>query len=265
MTDQRYLTDDTVATFEATVERTLDDRLVLDGTHFYPTGGGQPHDTGTLVVADDPDRRFRVVDVEKEDAVYHTVEPAGGDADATAADPDDTSTLPAPGTAVVGTIDWERRRAHSRYHTAQHLLSALLLEAFDAPTTGNALYADHAHLDAAYDRFDAADLERIEARLNELVDADLPVERYTLDRAAAETTLDAERTRIHLLPDSITELRIVEIGGTGGTEPYDRTACAGTHVETTGEIGEVVVTGRETKGSDEERIRFALTAHRKAP
>jgi misacylated tRNA(Ala) deacylase len=254
VTDQRYLTDDTVATFEATVERTLDDRLVLDGTHFYPTGGGQPHDTGTLVVADDPDRRFRVVDVEKQDAVYHTVEPAGGDADATAADPDDTSTLPAPGTAVVGTIDWERRRAHSRYHTAQHLLSAALLESFDAPTTGNALYADHAHLDAAY-----------EARLNELVDADLPVERYTLDRAAAETTLDTERTRIHLLPDSITELRIVEIGGTGGTEPYDRTACAGTHVETTGEIGEVVVTGRETKGSDEERIRFALTAHRKAP
>ncbi len=265
MTDQRYLTDDTVETFEATVERTLDDRVVLDETHFYPTGGGQPHDTGTLAVADDPDRRFRVVDVEKQDTVYHTVESADGDADATAVDTDDTSTLPAPGTGVVGTIDWERRRAHSRYHTAQHLLSALLLEAFDAPTTGNALYTDHAHLDAAYDRFDAADLERIEARLNELVDADLPVERYTLDRAEAEATLDTERTRIHLLPDSITELRIVEIGGTGDTEPYDRTACAGTHVETTGEIGEVVVTGRETKGSDEERIRFALTAHRKAP
>jgi len=262
VTDQRYLTDDTVETFEATVERTLDDRLVLDGTHFYPTGGGQPHDTGTLVVADDPRRRFRVVDVDKHDAVYHTVEPAGGDTSDRAVNA--ATALPAPGTTVVGTIDWERRRAHSRYHTAQHLLSALLLDAFDASTTGNALYADHAHLDAAYDRFDADELEQIETRLNELVDADLPVERYTLDRAEAEATLDTERTRIHLLPDSITELRIVEIGGTGDAEPYDRTACAGTHVETTGEIGEVVVTGRETKGADEERIRFALATHLEA-
>ena len=265
MTEQRYLTDDTVETFEATVERTLDDRVVLDGTHFYPTGGGQPHDTGTLAVADGPDRRFRVVDVDKQDAVYHTVKPADGDADATAVDTDDTSTLPAPGTVVVGTIDWERRRAHSRYHTAQHLLSALLLESFDALTTGNALYADHAHLDAAYDRFDDDDLRQIETRLRELVDADLPVDRYTLDRAEAEATLDTERTRIHLLPDSITELRIVEIGGTDDTEPYDRTACAGTHVDTTGEIGEIVLTGRETKGADEERIRFALADHFETP
>ena len=272
MTDQRYLADDTVEIFEATVERTLADRIVLDGTHFYPTGGGQPHDTGTLVVADDPGRRFRVVDVEKQDHVYHTVEPIDGATTApTNATGDDSATttaaasaLPEPGTTVTGTVDWERRRAHSRYHTAQHLLSALLLEAFDAPTTGNALYADHAHLDAGYDRFDDDDLTRIETELRGLVDADLPVEHYTLDRAVAESTLDTDRTRIHLLPDSITELRIVEIGGTDGTEPYDRTACAGTHVETTGEIGDLVVTGRETKGSDEERIRFALADHLEA-
>ena len=195
--------------------------------------------------------------------------------------------VPDPGTAVVGEVDWDRRRAHARYHTAQHLLSAVLLREFDARTTGNQLYADHAHLDAAYDRFDADDLALIESRLNELVDDDRPVERYTMDRAAAEATLDTDRTRIDLLPDSITELRIVEIGGLaseaddgaepdGGGEtddgaepdgdaaPYDRTACAGTHVNATGEIGEVVVTGRETKGSDEERVRFALAEHLEA-
>ncbi|WP_149784510.1 alanyl-tRNA editing protein [Halorubrum aquaticum] len=284
MTEQRYLVDDTVRRFEATVERTLEDRVVLDGTHFYPTGGGQPHDTGTLRVAGDPDRRWRVVDVEKADTVYHTLAPAdradrtdridddgendghdgdiGNDGHATPSD------LPEPGTAVIGEIDWNRRRAHARYHTAQHLLSALLLEEYDARTTGNQLYADRAHLDAAYDRFDADDLARIETRLNELVEDDRPVVSYTMDRTEAEATLDADRTRIDLLPDSITELRIVEIGGTregdatsDAAEPYDRTACAGTHVGSTGEIGEIVVTGRETKGSEEERIRFALADH----
>ncbi|MFC5134610.1 MULTISPECIES: alanyl-tRNA editing protein [Haloferacaceae] len=285
MTEQRYLADDTVRRFEATVERTLDDRVVLDGTHFYPTGGGQPHDTGVLRVADDPDRCWRVVDVEKTDTVYHTLAPAVGDDDGNGpATPDadrPLTPLPEPGTAVVGEVDWDRRRAHARYHTAQHLLSALLLEEFDARTTGNQLYADHAHLDAAYDRFDADDLARIETRLNELVADDRPVTSYMMDRADAEATLDTDRTRIDLLPDSITELRIVEVGGLDrdgdrsesdpkpgsesdpkpGSEPYDRTACAGTHVGSTGEIGEVVVTGRETKGSEEERIRFVLADH----
>ena len=266
MTEQLYLADDSVRRFKATVERALDDRVVLDRTHFYPTGGGQPHDTGILYVADDPDRRWRVVDVEKSDTIYHTLTP---DEDG-AVDGDDSGWTPPEGTRVVGEIDPDRRDAHARYHTAQHLLSALLLREFDAPTTGNQLYADHAHLDAAYDRFDDADLDRIETRLNELVAADYPVERYTMDRTTAEATLDTDRTRIDLLPDSITELRIVEIGGDephgdgdayGDDEPYDRTACAGTHVRSTGEIGELVVTGRETKGSDEERVRFALAAH----
>jgi misacylated tRNA(Ala) deacylase len=165
-----------------------------------------------------------------------------------------------------------------RYHTAQHLLSALLLEEYDAETTGNQLYHDHAHLDTAYDRFTETDLADVEAGLDALVDDDLPVRWYELPREEAETRLDPARTRIHLLPDSITEVRIVEVGGDGGrgavdgpgasgtasagggSDPYDRTACAGTHVSGTAEIGEVSVTGRETKGADEERIRFELAS-----
>jgi misacylated tRNA(Ala) deacylase len=275
MTEELYLADDTVTTFEATAERALDDRVVLDRTHFYPTGGGQPHDTGTLRVADgEGDARWRVVDVQKKDTIYHTLAARGaedaGDASDDARNADgDAPSPPEPGTAVVGEIDAARRSAHSKYHTAQHLLSALLLNEFDAQTTGNQLYDDRAHLDAAHDRFDDADLDRIEDRLNELVADGRPVRSYVMDRAEAEATLDPERTRIHLLPDSIEELRIVEIGAAGADEagpeadadPYDRTACAGTHVGDTAEIGEVVVTGRETKGSDEERVRFALAEH----
>ena len=271
MTEELYLADDTVTTFEATVERGLDDRVVLDRTHFYPTGGGQPHDTGTLRVADgEGDARWRVVDVQKKDTIYHTLAAAGeGDEGDAPEDEGDVPSPPEPGTTVVGEIDAARRAVHSQYHTAQHLLSALLLNEFDAETTGNQLYDDHAHLDAAYDRFDGADLDRIEDRLNELVADGRPVTSYVMDRAAAEATLDPERTRIHLLPDSIEELRIVEIGAAGADEAgpgtdadsYDRTACAGTHVGNTAEIGEVVVTGRETKGADEERVRFALADH----
>lgn len=256
MTEQLHLDDDSVTTFEATVERALSDppRVVLDRTHFYPTGGGQPHDTGTLRAADDG-RTWAVVDVEKRDTVYHELGPIAGSEG-------DMPEPPQSGTALRGEIDPERRAAHSRYHTAQHLLSALLLAEYDAPTTGNQLYRDRARLDAAHDRFADADLDRIETRLNELVADGRSVSSYTMDRETAEATLDTDRTRIDLLPDSIEELRIVEIAGADGAdEPYDRTACAGTHVSDTSEIGEVVVTGRETKGPDEERVRFSLAEH----
>jgi misacylated tRNA(Ala) deacylase len=235
VTTELYLDASSRTTFEATVERVVDDRVVLDRTHFYPTGGGQPHDTGVLRADGD---EWTVTDVQKQDTVYHVVDGAA----------------PEEGTAVTGEIDADRRRAHSRYHTAQHLLSAVLLEAFDAETTGNQLYADRARLDCEHERITEADLENIEARVNELVDAGHAVEWYTLDRETAETELDTERTRLHLLPDSITEVRIVDIGDGA----VDRTACAGTHVQNTNEIGKFTVTGRETAGSGEERIRFEL-------
>ncbi len=238
MTDPLYLADTGLRRFEATVERALDDRVVLDRTGFYPTGGGQPHDTGALSVGD---RTWPVTDVRKRDTIYHTV----GEAEP-----------PEVGTVVEGRIDWDRRHAHMRYHTAQHLLSAYLLDTYDAPTTGNQLYADRGRLDCGYDRFTDEDLSAIEAGLNDLVASDLPVRWYELDRAAAEAELDPERTRLDLLPESITEVRIVEIGD--ADDPYDRTACAGTHVESTAGIGRVRVTGRETRGSDEERIAFVL-------
>jgi misacylated tRNA(Ala) deacylase len=240
VTDQRYLVDSSVRSFSATVDRVLDDRVVLDATHFYPEGGGQPADHGTLSAAVDT---WNVVDVQKRDTVYHYL--------------DDDATALEPGTTVQGELDAERRDALTRYHTAQHLLSAVLLDEYDAKTTGNQLYPTYARLDAAYDRFTETDLADVEARLNELVDADAPVEWYTMNRADAERELDPERTRIELLPDSITELRIVEIKRPGGGV-FDRTACAGTHVGGTGAVGEMTITGRETAGEGEERVRFEL-------
>ena len=233
MTEARYLEDTTARTFTATVVRSLDDRVVLDETLFYPEGGGQPHDEGALSFDGET---VRVVDVQKTDDIYHTVD----------------GPTPPEGATVEGRIDWDRRFAHMRYHTAQHLLSAVLLADFDAETTGNQLYADRARIDVAYERFTEDDFAQIESRMNEYIDADYAVRWYTMDRADAEASLDPERTRLHLLPDSITEVRIVEI------DDVDRTACAGTHVSNTGQIGEFAITGRETKGSAEERVSFVL-------
>jgi len=253
MTERRYVDDAAVREFEATVSSVRDDAVVLDETYFYPTGGGQPHDTGVLRSDDDA---VDVVDVALTDVLEHRVEFDGDE-------------LPLrEGDVVTGVVDDERRRAHSRYHTAQHLLSAVLLEEYDARTTGNQLYEDRARIDCEYERFEDDDLETIESRVRERVDADHPVRWYTMDRDVAEDELDTDRTRIDLLPDSITELRIVEIGGEGArghceradaaADPIDRTACAGTHVTHTGAVGEVTVTGRETAGKGEERIRFEL-------
>lgn len=239
-TEALYLEDSTVRRFEAEVVRALDGppRVVLDRTGFYPEGGGQPADHGVVRAGD---RSWTVTDIQKRDTVYHELD----------------GTPPREGTTVAGELDWERRHAHMRYHTAQHLLSALLLESYDAPTRGNQLYADRARIDVEHGRFTDTDLADVEAAMNDLVEDERAVTWYTMDRERAERELDPERTRIELLPDSIRDLRIVEIAG-DGDEPYDRTACAGTHVRNTGEIGTVVVTGRETGGSDRERLHFEL-------
>ena len=238
-TEALYLEDSTVQRFDAEVIRSLEGpaRVVLDRTHFYPEGGGQPADGGVLRT---DDREWTVTDVQKRDTIHHELD----------GEPPET------GTTVTGQLDWERRYAHMRYHTAQHLLSALLLDAYDAPTRGNQLYVDRARIDVEHDRFTETDLADVEASMNGLVEDERLVTWFTMDRERAERELDPERTRIELLPDSIRELRIVEIAGEEG--PYDRTACAGTHVENTREIGPVTVTGRETGGSGRERLRFEL-------
>ena len=235
MTEERHLEDPYRTELETTVARVLDDRIVLEETIFYPDGGGQPNDEGRI---ESDAGTARVVDVQKKDTIYHTLD----------------GPMPEKGDVVRAVLDWDRRYAHMRYHTAQHLLSAVLLDEYDARTTGNQLYSDRARIDVAYDRFEQSDLEAIEDRINEYVEEDRSVSWETVERAQAEADLDPDRTRLDLLPDSIESVRIVTIEG------VDRTACAGTHVARTGEIGQFSITGRETKGSEEERVRFVLEA-----
>lgn len=160
--ETRYLDDATTHEFEAAAETARGtDRVIPDRTYFYPEGGGQPHGTGTLSVdGEDCDgETWDVMDVQKRDRVEHVV--AGNVLD--------------PGAIVTGRADPARRRARSRYYTAQRLLSAVLLNEFDTEMTGSQLYVDYAHLDCVCDRFDGDDLRAIETHLNDLVTSDLPV------------------------------------------------------------------------------------------
>jgi alanyl-tRNA synthetase len=217
VTERLYYDDAYLTRFTARVVRVVpapgpDGRggVVLDRTAFYPTSGGQPHDSGRLAGR-------RVTDVvDADDAVVHVLDGA------------DPSGGLAPGDAVDGEIDWERRFDHMQQHTAQHLLSAAFLDVLGAGTVSVHLgESSTIDLDAA--SLDADQVGRVEEAANRLVFESRPVTVRYVDAGEAEALglrRPARRTGM---------LRIIEIDG------QDRSACGGTHVRRTAEIGPVLI------------------------
>jgi misacylated tRNA(Ala) deacylase len=238
MTELRYLPDSNdVTTFTATVIRTESNGVFLDGTYFYPEGGGQPADRGVIEwdggVAD-------VTDVRKDHGdVRHDVDLREGE-------------LPDAGTTVEGRIDEERRRRLSRMHTAQHVVSRVVLDEYGAGTAGNQVYPDRSRIDFEPASFDEDDLALIERRSNEAIDRDLSVTKENRPRTTVEAEVDEGRALLDLIPDSVDPLRVVEI------EDFDMCPCGGTHVSSLGEIGRVTITDHTSKGEDIDRIEFEL-------
>ena len=238
MTELRYLPDDDdVTTFTAAVVDATDDYIVLDGTYFYPEGGGQPADHGVLHwdggSAD-------VTDVQKEHgAVRHYIDNQEGE-------------LPEDGDTVSGQIDEARRRALRRMHTAQHVLSKVVLDVFGAQTAGNQIHADRSRIDFEPADFDDADLETIETETNAALDRDLAVSKAERPREQVEEETPEGRTQLDLIPDHVDPLRVVEI------EDFDICPCGGTHVDRLGEVGHISILDRTSKGADVERIEFEL-------
>ncbi|WP_181685641.1 alanyl-tRNA editing protein [Halorhabdus salina] len=238
MTELRYLPDeDDVTEFEATVVETTDDSIVLDGTYFYSEGGGQPADNGTL---EWDGGSASVVDVRKDHGdIHHELGDVEGG-------------LPGEGETVTGRIDEQRREAHRRMHTAQHILSRVVLEEYDATTAGNQIHTDFSRIDFEPADFDDEDLEVIEERTNAVIEQNLPVEKDERPRERVEDNVAEGRSNLDLLPDHVEELRVVEIGD------FDMCPCGGTHVDRTGAIGAIEITNRVSKGADVERIEFEL-------
>jgi misacylated tRNA(Ala) deacylase len=234
-TELLYSTDAYVRSFDATVvEITPEGGVVLDRTAFYPTGGGQPHDVGTLSW---DGGSAAVVEVRKSGPqVVHRLE----------------GQAPTPGTRLHGEIDWERRYALMRHHTALHSMSGVIFQLFGATVTGGQMYPDRARMDFLLPDLSAERLKRIEERTNELLGEGHAVSIRFLPREEAFQIPDLIRTRVNLLPEGIDVIRVVNIEG------VDQQADGGTHVANTREVGRVRITGSENKGKGNKRLEIAL-------
>lgn len=238
MTEARYLPDaDDVTSFEATITAITEDSIVLDGTYFYPEGGGQPADTGRIEW-DDGTADIESVHNEAGE-IHHRFASIDGE-------------RPAVGTRVRGQIDEQRRRRLSRMHTAQHVVSRIVFDEYEATTAGNQIHEHRSRIDFEPVSFDETDLAFIEDRANRVIDRDLSVRKENRPRDTVEQTVDTGRALLELIPDSVDPLRVVEI------ESFDLCPCGGTHVNSLGDIGDVSIVDRTSKGADTERIEFEL-------
>jgi misacylated tRNA(Ala) deacylase len=232
MTELLYLADAYLREFDATVVDADPDgsRVALDRTAFYATGGGQPHDTGTLAGA-------TVTDVRREgDVVWHSLDGA----------------LPAVGEAVHGTIDWDRRHALMRTHTAMHVLCGVIWNEWGKAVTGGNMEPLEARMDFEFDPLPEGFAARVQELVNQEIANDRKIEVSFLPRDTAVEDVDLIRTKVNLIPESVGEIRVVDIVG------LDKQADGGTHVASTGEIGGFEVVKTESKGKGNKRLRVRV-------
>lgn len=237
MTDMLYMKDidsNYLREFDAKVVARGFDHVVLDRTAFYPLGGGQPSDTGRL---EWPGGKAEVREVTKKDGVKHHL----------VQNPDMVPDQ------VHGVIDWDRRYAHMRMHTAQHIVSGVAYDLWKARTVGNQLYHDRSRIDFAPVKFTDEMVAELETRVNDILASGAAVEIVNMHRADLERDVDAQRANLDLLPKSVQELRVVKVA------QFDTCPCAGTHVRSLAEVGRIKVVKRENKGKDRERITYELS------
>jgi misacylated tRNA(Ala) deacylase len=235
MTEELFLKDAYLERFEARVVSLNGREVVLDRTAFYPGGGGQPADKGTLGVGP---VRASVVDARREGgSIVHVLDNA----------------IPDTVKELNGELDWERRYAHMRYHTALHALSGIIWKAFDAKVTGGQMRPDRARMDFSFPgEWTAEVVGEIERLTNEALEEERPVRVYELPREEALKNPDLIRTQVNLVPERVKTVRVVEIEG------IDTQADGGTHVANTREAGELAITGHKSKGRHNKRVEFVL-------
>ncbi len=214
--------------------------VVLDRTVFYPGGGGQPSDRGLLLRTADG-RSWTVRAARKLDGeIVHELEPDG-------AEP------PAVGDVLEVDLDWARRLTLMRTHTALHALCGVVWRDYGALVTGGNMEPGTARMDFEFERMSGDLVDAIEAAVNIELAAQRDVRVNVLPRDEAFAIPDLIRTKVNLLPEGIEEIRTIEIVG------LDLQADGGTHVANTREVGRINVTGYESKGRINKRIRIALT------
>jgi misacylated tRNA(Ala) deacylase len=213
--------------------------VVLDRTVFYPGGGGQPSDRGLILRAADG-RGWSVRNARKVSGeIVHELEPGSGDP-------------PVVGDVIQVDLDWARRYALMRTHTALHALCGVVWRDHGAQVTGGNMEPGSGRMDFEFESMSGGLVDAIEAAVNLELAAERDVRVAVLPRAQAVAIPDLIRTKINLLPEGIEEIRTVEIVG------LDLQADGGTHVANTREVGGIRVTGYESKGRINKRIRMEL-------
>jgi len=235
VTEELFLDDAYLREFDARVVRLAGREVVLDRTAFYPGGGGQPADRGSLGIGP---VRANVVNVRREgEDIVHVLDTA----------------IPDTVRELNGELDWERRLAHMRHHTALHVLSGVIWKAFGAKVTGGRMHADRARMDFSFPgEWTLEVVGEIERLTNEALTEGRPVRVYDLPREEALKNPDLIRTQINLVPERVKTVRIVEIEG------IDAQADGGTHVANTREVGLLKITGHKSKGRQNKRVEFVL-------
>lgn len=231
MTGALYLTDAYLRRFPATVQRLSGRDVVLDQTAFYPAGGGQPSDSGHLRVPGGSSAR--VGEVRKEGGeILHTVDDPSGFAS---------------GMAVEGELDWPRRLAHMRYHTALHVLSGVVFRRVGSGITGNQIYEDRARMDFSVPGFDRSMADSFIDAVNVVLSEHRAVTVRFLPRAEAVKDPTLVRVAQELMPE-VENVRLIDIEG------FDVQADGGTHVRNTSEVGTVRLERIENKGARNKRL-----------
>ncbi|MGQ4911187.1 MAG: alanyl-tRNA editing protein [Candidatus Thorarchaeota archaeon] len=238
MTVLLHMTDNYLKEFDAKVLASGEDYVVLDQTAFYPLGGGQSSDVGTI---SDGSTTLRVREVRKmEGEIRHLLE--GG-------------SFPS-GTQVHGSIDWDFRYECMRFHTAQHVLSRYLQLNYNVETVGNMIKPGESRADySPLESFDDEMKREVEAGVNAILDRNLDVTIEFMPRRQAIEFLHERgyQTRyLEMVPKEVEEFRILLIGD------YDAASCAGTHVKNTSEIGHLQIGKSKNVGAGKRRIYFRL-------
>lgn len=234
MTELLYLNDSYVRGFDATVAGQLDGGIVLDRSAFYPGGGGQPADLGSLAAGADS---WPVTKVKRISGnIVHFVD-----------DP-----LPDEGAAVSAALNWERRYKLMRTHTALHILCGVIWRDYKSSVTGGNMQPLKGRMDFEFETMRQELVAEIEEAVNREVTAARDVVVRTLPRDDAFEIPDLIRTKINLLPPGIKEVRTVEIVG------LDLQADGGTHVANTSEVGRISVVDYKSKGKINKRIYIQL-------
>jgi misacylated tRNA(Ala) deacylase len=238
MTELLYQTDSYIKEFDAVITSVVmtERAIVLDRTAFYPGGGGQPCDFGTLTVAG---VTYPVDKVKKQgNDVLHCL---GGDAP-----------LPSAGAPARGTLDWARRYELMRTHTALHILCGTVFRDYGALVTGGDMEPGKGRLDFEFETMRGELVREIETAINKEVAQSREIRVQILPREEAFQIPDLIRTKINLLPEGITHVRTIEIVG------LDLQADGGTHVRNTGEVGQIRIADYKSKGAINKRIYIEI-------